>query len=227
MKTKTAVKTEKSKAVLPTPGRARIPLEDINPSKANPRSSMNVKGVEDLAASIKEKGLMNPIVLNKTGDYYEIVAGHRRFEAVKLLGRVNVEALVYDDLTKDQMLELADMLARHTCENVHYLTQKYVMERRGVKVKGTLADPLIKLYDKSDLPTRLGLAFEVVAAKHLGSYGTESVFSDFPDLKLKWAYAFSLAKMQFEAKKKPAKPAVPAKVKKAAKKRGRKAKGKK
>lgn len=84
----------------------QIELERLKPNPFQPRREFRAEELEELAASIREHGVLQPIVVRAAGDDYEIVAGERRFRACQRLGLKTVPALVRvaDDT---QMLELA------------------------------------------------------------------------------------------------------------------------
>ncbi len=72
-----------------------IPVEDVTPNPYQPRIQMNNESLEELAASIKEKGVVQPILVRSMGtDKYEIIAGERRFRACKMVGLPEVPAIV-------------------------------------------------------------------------------------------------------------------------------------
>ena len=71
-----------------------------------PRKSFDDVKIAELAQSIKEHGIIQPIILNKKDDYYTIVAGERRWRASKLLGLKEVPAIVMDLSDKD-ILEIS------------------------------------------------------------------------------------------------------------------------
>lgn len=84
-------------------------LIDINLIKSNdkqPRKSFDDVKIAELAQSIKEHGIIQPIILNKKDDYYTIVAGERRWRASKLLALKEVPAIVMDLSDKD-ILEIS------------------------------------------------------------------------------------------------------------------------
>lgn len=83
-----------------------VPLEDIEPNATQPRTYFDEKALSDLAQSIKNLGVIQPITLRKEGDKFEIISGERRFRASKLAGLKSVPA--YIRLVNDQeMLEMA------------------------------------------------------------------------------------------------------------------------
>lgn len=78
-----------------------IPLDRIDDPHAPMRSQMDEEKLEELARSIRTHGLIQPITLRKTGDRYEVVAGHRRFTACRRAGVATISAIVreLDDVT--------------------------------------------------------------------------------------------------------------------------------
>lgn len=75
----------------------QIEVDKVIANPYQPRYYFNEKGIEELAASIEENGLIQPISVRQKGDYYEIVAGERRFRAVQKLNRSHIEAYILDD----------------------------------------------------------------------------------------------------------------------------------
>jgi ParB family transcriptional regulator, chromosome partitioning protein len=84
----------------------QVDLERLRPNPFQPRREFRAEELEELAASIREHGVIQPIVVRAAGDDYEIVAGERRFRACQRLGLKAIPAVVRaaDDT---QMLELA------------------------------------------------------------------------------------------------------------------------
>jgi len=88
---------------------AKKNLININLIKSNdeqPRKTFDDEKIAELAQSIKEHGIIQPIILSKKDDYYVIVAGERRWRAAKLLGLKEVPALVMD-LSEKSILEVS------------------------------------------------------------------------------------------------------------------------
>lgn len=72
-----------------------ISVNDITPNPYQPRIKMDNESLEELAASIKEKGVVQPILVRSMGtDKYELIAGERRFRACKMVGLPEVPAIV-------------------------------------------------------------------------------------------------------------------------------------
>ncbi|MFL9877101.1 ParB/RepB/Spo0J family partition protein [Herbaspirillum rhizosphaerae] len=93
-----------------------MPVTDLQAGKYQPRSRMDEGALNELAASIKEQGLLQPILIRSIGqnngkDIYEIIAGERRFRAAKIAGLTEVPVLVknVDDQTTAAMALIENM----------------------------------------------------------------------------------------------------------------------
>jgi len=71
-----------------------ISLEDIIPNRFQPRLTFDEKALNELAESIKQHGIIQPLVLRKDGEKYEIIAGERRFKAAGMAGLTKVPAVI-------------------------------------------------------------------------------------------------------------------------------------
>ncbi|HEJ7650070.1 TPA: ParB/RepB/Spo0J family partition protein [Staphylococcus aureus] len=84
----------------------QIDISDIKPNPYQPRKTFDENHLNDLADSIKQYGILQPIVLRKTVQGYYIVVGERRFRASKIAGLKYVSAII-KDLTDEDMMELS------------------------------------------------------------------------------------------------------------------------
>jgi len=88
-----------------------LPLASIQVGGHNPRRAFGA--LDELAASIEEHGLLQPVVVRRSGDGFELIAGHRRVEALRRLGRDNVAAIVRcADVDQAYVLTLVENLQR-------------------------------------------------------------------------------------------------------------------
>ncbi len=83
-----------------------IPLDQIKPNPYQPRYVFDEVELNDLAASIKEHGVIQPIIVKEVGNHYVIIAGERRFRASQLLNKPSIPAIVRQ-YEKSKMIELA------------------------------------------------------------------------------------------------------------------------
>jgi len=84
-----------------------IPMEQIQPNHEQPRKEFRSEAIEELAASIREKGILQPVVVKKVGDKkYELICGERRFRAAGLCGLDRIPAVI-KDIAYDDFLEWA------------------------------------------------------------------------------------------------------------------------
>lgn len=85
---------------------AEISVGSINPSKNNPRSSIDKDSLTGLISSIKEHGILNPLIVKSQQDSYEIIAGERRWHAAKKAKLKTVPCIVRDDLNDTEIAEM-------------------------------------------------------------------------------------------------------------------------
>jgi len=85
----------------------RISVEDIEPNPHQPRERFDEEAVSELAKSIREKGLLQPISVRKFGTGYQLIAGERRLRASKVAGLDEIPALIFDVTSDQEMMELS------------------------------------------------------------------------------------------------------------------------
>ena len=85
-----------------------LPVDSIAPNPHQPRTEFDDDRLQELAGSIREKGLLQPIVVNRTApDTYHLIAGERRLRASKLAGLEEIPALVHEIESAQELMELA------------------------------------------------------------------------------------------------------------------------
>lgn len=154
-------------------GATEISLENIFPNPDQPRKAFDEGALNDLAASIREHGVIMPLVVNKKEDgTFMIIAGERRYRAAKLAGLTSVPAIVkeYDEKTV-QEISLIENLQREDLNPIeaaygmkklmeeHSMTQEALAERLGKSRPAiantlrllTLADGVIELVREGKL----------------------------------------------------------------------------
>lgn len=83
-----------------------VQSDQIKPNPFQPREDFAEQGIQELAQSIKEKGVIQPLLVRRKGDYFELIAGERRLRAANLLGIKELPIIVKDVQDQDS-LELA------------------------------------------------------------------------------------------------------------------------
>lgn len=83
-----------------------VRLSDIEPKQEQPRKRFNEDSLVELADSIQQVGVIQPLILQKVENHYEIIAGERRYRAARLAGLKEVPAVIRD-LSEQQVLEIA------------------------------------------------------------------------------------------------------------------------
>jgi ParB family chromosome partitioning protein len=82
-----------------------IPVNKIRPNPSQPRTTFEKGSLEELSESIKEHGLVQPIIVRKVGKEFELIAGERRWRASQLAGMKEIPAVVKDIEAKETLLE--------------------------------------------------------------------------------------------------------------------------
>jgi len=92
--------------VVEIPVEQKLKISLIEPNSSQPRKKFDEEGLQELANSIKEFGILQPLLVQKKDEHYEIIAGERRWRAAKLAGLVEVPVLIreYD---KQRTMEIA------------------------------------------------------------------------------------------------------------------------
>jgi ParB family chromosome partitioning protein len=94
-------------ALIPSaPGITEVEVESIVPNPRQPRQALDPQALEELATSIREQGLVQPLVVTQVAGGYQLLVGERRWRAAKLAG-LEMVPVVVRDVTPQQMLELA------------------------------------------------------------------------------------------------------------------------
>lgn len=131
----------------------QVPIEDIIPNRFQPRLSFDDKSMEELANSIKQHGIIQPLVLRRLGDKYEIIAGERRYKAAMMAGLVSVPAII-NNMSDNESAEVA------VVENVQRKDLTAIEEARSFK---SLLD---KGYmTQEDLAKKMGLSQAAISNK--------------------------------------------------------------
>ena len=131
-----------------------LKLNDISPNDGQPRKNFEEEKINSLASSIEENGIIQPIIVQKKGDGYRIVAGERRWRAARIAGLSVIPAIVRD-LTDRQTMEqaLIENIQREDLNPIeeasamqnllknHKLTQEQLAKKLG-KPRATIANTL-------------------------------------------------------------------------------------
>ncbi len=89
-----------------SPGFFLCPIEKITPNPYQPRKSLRKEALDELVCSVREKGILQPLVVRETAEGYELIAGERRWRAAQLAGLKNVPVII-KDVSPAEVLELA------------------------------------------------------------------------------------------------------------------------
>lgn len=129
-----------------------LKITDVEPNRNQPRKNFNQEALEELAESIKEYGLIQPIIVTEKDGYYSIIAGERRWRACKLAGLEEIPVIVReDDEKKNNEIALIENIQREDLNpfekalgiknlmDTYGLTQEEVSKKLG-KSRSTIAN---------------------------------------------------------------------------------------
>lgn len=131
-----------------------VPIEDIIPNRFQPRLTFNEEGLNELSDSIKQHGIIQPIVVRRLGNKYEIIAGERRYKAATMAGLSVVPVVISNiDDNKSAEVALVENIQRRNLTSIEearsyknlldrgYLTQEQLAKKMGVS-QSTIANKL-------------------------------------------------------------------------------------
>lgn len=111
-----------------------VELSKVQPNPDQPRTHFKPEEIEELASSIKKEGLLQPILVNKVGDHYQIIAGERRWQACKSLDMKTIPVRFWT-ADNDKALELA-LIENIQRSDLNPIEEAYgykrLMERKGM-----------------------------------------------------------------------------------------------
>lgn len=183
----TDVSTSVSPAVAPLSGVLRVDIDQVRPNPQQPREHFAHKDLDDLIASIKRHGILQPLVVTKTPDGYELIAGERRLRAARMAGLADVPVIIRSAEDQDKLeLALVENIQRADLNPIeearayrkliedYDLTQEAVAERLG-KSRPQVANTmrLLELPDEVQSAVREGRIPATAARALLALEGPE------------------------------------------------------
>lgn len=131
-----------------------LKINDISPNNGQPRKNFNDEALNELASSIEENGVIQPIIVQRKGDGYRIVAGERRWRAARIAGLSVIPAIVRDLSDKETMAQalieniqredlnpIEEAAAMQNLLKTHKLTQEQLAKKLG-KPRATIANTI-------------------------------------------------------------------------------------
>jgi ParB family chromosome partitioning protein len=137
----------------PAEALAQIPLERIAANPYQPRKEFDEKSIDELARSVREHGIVQPLVVSRRGDQYRLIAGERRFRAAQKAGLLSVPAIIKDlhhdsdalqialieNIQREDLNPMEEANAYHQLHDDFGLTQEEISRRVG-KERSTVAN---------------------------------------------------------------------------------------
>jgi len=108
---------------------AAIPIEQLHPNPQQPRRFIDPEGLDELTESVRQRGILQPIIVKREGDGYLIMAGERRYRAAKAAGLAVVPVIVRDDDPNEialiENLQREDLTALEEAEGLGAMVARY------------------------------------------------------------------------------------------------------
>nr|WP_263323990.1 nucleoid occlusion protein [Neobacillus sp. Marseille-Q6967] len=157
----------------------KIPIDSIVPNRFQPRTVFDDEKIEELSRTIHTHGIIQPIVVRQFDGNYEIIAGERRWRAMKKLGWEEVPAIIknytdtetasvalIENLQREELSPIEEAIAYGKLLELHNLTQEALAQRLG-KGQSTVANKLRLL--KLPQPIQEALLNKVITERHARS----------------------------------------------------------
>lgn len=124
---KQANKTQKEKVKVEKSGETIVKITQVEPNSEQPRKDFDEDALLELADSIKQFGVLQPLLVQKKNDYYEIIAGERRWRAAKLAGLKEVPVLI-KSYTDQEIVEIS-LIENIQRENLNPIEEAMAFKR--------------------------------------------------------------------------------------------------
>ena len=167
-----------------------VPVKDIIPNRNQPRINFDEEGLSELAESIKQFGIIHPLVVRKQDDKYEIIAGERRYKAALQVGLQTVPVILYE-MNQEQKAEAA------LSENIQRKNLSIIEEAKSLK---NLLDRGYLTQDQ--LASKMGVSQIAIADKLKLLELTEEVQEALINEQISERHARSLLSLNKEEQKK-------------------------
>lgn len=154
-------------------------IDDVLPNRFQPRIKFKEENINELAESIKEHGVIQPIVVRKISDKYEIIAGERRYKASILAGKTTIPAIVTDlddknsaevalieNVQRQNLTPIEEAISYKKILDMGYINQTDLAEKLG-KTQSTIANKLRLL--NLDEEVQEALLNEKISERHARS----------------------------------------------------------
>ncbi len=127
---------------VPVTGPRRVPVDQIQPSPLQPRRDFTPESLQELADSIREQGIVQPLVVRAMGDRFELIAGERRWRAARMAGLTEVPVLeriasdrevlelaLIENLQRENLNPIEEALGYSQLQELFQLTQEQVAQK--------------------------------------------------------------------------------------------------
>lgn len=117
----------KEKTTMPASGEQKVKITKVEPNRTQPRKNFDEDSLIELADSIRQFGVLQPLLVQKKGDYYEIIAGERRWRAAKMAGLKEIPVIIRE-YSHQEMVEIA-LIENIQRENLNPIEEAQAFKR--------------------------------------------------------------------------------------------------
>lgn len=154
-------------------------IDDVLPNRFQPRIKFNEEAIQELSKSIKEHGVIQPIVVRPIGDKFEIIAGERRYKASRMAEKTTIPAIITDlndkdsaevalieNVQRENLTPIEEAISYKKILDMGYITQDALATKLG-KTQSTVANKLRLLNLEDDVQE--ALLNEKISERHARS----------------------------------------------------------
>ncbi len=137
-----------------------LSLDQITPNPEQPRKFFSEEGLRDLAESIKQHGILQPVIVQKKENFFMLVAGERRFRAAKLAGLTKIPALIKSDnpleISIIENIQREDLKPLEEAESLQLLIDRFGYTHEDLaKVIGKSRSSITEILSLNKLPEQI------------------------------------------------------------------------
>ena len=126
-KEKTKVVEKVIEKIVEKPSEIKVKINSVEPNREQPRKKFDESSLQELADSIEQFGVLQPLIVQKKDDYYEIIAGERRWRAAKMAGLKEIPVVIRE-MTEEEIVEIS-LIENIQRENLNPIEEAIAFKR--------------------------------------------------------------------------------------------------
>lgn len=126
-KEKTKIVEKVIEKIVEKPSEMKVKINSVEPNREQPRKKFDENSLQELADSIEQFGVLQPLIVQKRDDYYEIIAGERRWRAAKMAGLKEIPVVI-KEMTDEEIVEIS-LIENIQRENLNPIEEAIAFKR--------------------------------------------------------------------------------------------------